>query len=398
MDWAQEPQNLRLLMWIYGPAGAGKTAIMQTIAEICEEAGILGASFFFFRTDNMRNVKGRLVATLAYQLALKQPKLGQYITSAINRDPSIFSQSLAVQMQVLIVTPMVTFLDTHPHVTNWRHIILVDGLDECSPENCHREIITVLSQNSFPPFRFIIASRPEYAIRNTFSLPYINERTETLALDDNYQPDGDIDLFLRDKFNELRFNHPRGPHLPPHWPGDANINTLIRNASGQFIYAATAMKFLDSPRHDPIKALDTVLRTQISADQLRTPFAQLDALYHHVLNSVQEIYKVLGILHCLLLVHDIGDIDGVEALLAYSHGESRTVLCDMHSLLGVPGSNNGKITFYHTSLGDFLRDRLRARHLYVPPIDSRQFIATCFAQNFRGVFPIFPRDLILELF
>ncbi len=47
LEWAQNPYNLRLLMWIYGPAGAGKSAIMQTIAERCAELGILAGSFFF---------------------------------------------------------------------------------------------------------------------------------------------------------------------------------------------------------------------------------------------------------------------------------------------------------------------------------------------------------------
>lgn len=167
MDWARDPQNLRLFMWIYGPAGAGKSAIMQTIAELCQEKGILGGSFFFFRTADKRNVKTHLIATLAYQLAMKVPVLYNHITTAIQNDPYIFAQTLKAQMKALIIKPMLAIISTHPHVKHLRYIVLVDGLDECSPEETHREIITALSGFAFSPFRVIIASCPEYVIRNT---------------------------------------------------------------------------------------------------------------------------------------------------------------------------------------------------------------------------------------
>lgn len=384
MDWAQDPQNLHLLMWIYGPAGSGKSAIMQTIAELSEEAGILAGSFFFFRTGEKRNIKTHLITTLAYQLAVKDPSFYEHITLAIHHDPSIFSQNLDTQMKVLITDPLKSICAAHPHVNMLRFIVLVDGLDECGPEDSHREIITVLFKSARSPFRFITASRPEYVIRTTFSLPFAVEKTGMLALDDNYQADDDIRLFLRNKFTELRSKHPRGRDLPPLWPTYTDINTLVRNASGQFIYASTVMKFLDLPRHDPITALDTVLHTQLSTDQSHAPFVQLDALYHHVLGTVQDITKVLKILHYILLVDGPKDLDYIEVFLGYSNGESRTVLCDMHSLLDVPENGAAEIRFYHTSLGDFLRDSLRARHLFIPPSNSHASISACFAQNIGG--------------
>ncbi len=56
------------IAWLNGAAGAGKSAICQSIAERCIRHGILVASFFFFRTDNSRNTIDRLVATLVYQI------------------------------------------------------------------------------------------------------------------------------------------------------------------------------------------------------------------------------------------------------------------------------------------------------------------------------------------
>jgi DNA replication protein DnaC len=40
MDWIQglgEVERRHYFMWLYGPAGAGKSAIAQTIAELCYE-------------------------------------------------------------------------------------------------------------------------------------------------------------------------------------------------------------------------------------------------------------------------------------------------------------------------------------------------------------------------
>jgi len=39
-----------LIMWLYGAAGAGKSAIAHTLAEICDKDGWLRATFFFWKT------------------------------------------------------------------------------------------------------------------------------------------------------------------------------------------------------------------------------------------------------------------------------------------------------------------------------------------------------------
>lgn len=89
MRWIKWEDDLdAFVMWIYGPAGAGKSAIAQTIAEMCEEEMILLASFFFSRNDPSRSNVDHLIATIAYQTALNLP------------------QSLAVQFKSLLVAPL----------------------------------------------------------------------------------------------------------------------------------------------------------------------------------------------------------------------------------------------------------------------------------------------------
>ena len=69
MNWiVGEVEWDKFIMWLYGPAGAGKSAIAQTIAEQCYASHLLLASFFFSRTDPKRNTEKSLIASIAYQM------------------------------------------------------------------------------------------------------------------------------------------------------------------------------------------------------------------------------------------------------------------------------------------------------------------------------------------
>ncbi|KAJ7794929.1 hypothetical protein B0H14DRAFT_2246682, partial [Mycena olivaceomarginata] len=45
--WSQDDRREGSLLWLYGSAGMGKSAVAQTFAANCEKERILGASFFF---------------------------------------------------------------------------------------------------------------------------------------------------------------------------------------------------------------------------------------------------------------------------------------------------------------------------------------------------------------
>jgi adenylylsulfate kinase-like enzyme len=52
MDWLNDDEKTTFIIWLYGPAGAGKSAILQTIAEMCTRLQILLASFFWSRNSH----------------------------------------------------------------------------------------------------------------------------------------------------------------------------------------------------------------------------------------------------------------------------------------------------------------------------------------------------------
>ncbi|KAF9474865.1 hypothetical protein BDN70DRAFT_841690, partial [Pholiota conissans] len=375
MYWLQDPDaRERFIYWLYGPAGSGKTSIAQSIAEALAKLGLLAASFFFWRTAAGRNTSEHFVTTIAYQLSRNLSAMADALYTAIENDPIIFSKSLATQFQVLIINPLKTALQRPlPRETPERIVIIVDGVDECSPAKSQVELLgllrTAVEEFQSIPFLCLVSSRPEYEIRSTFadSNP-LSALTTKLALDNNYKTDKDIEHFLVSKFNKIRDEHLQlGSRLPSPWPAEHNVDRIVEKASGQFIFAATAIKFIDDPRGDPVERLSIILGlSKPGPDQM--PFAQLDELYRTILASIApKIYpKVLDILSLIILGPSLGlqlYVRVIKDLLAL---DVRKTLIDMHALIHIPsGRNQVPVYLYHKSFEDFLLDNSRSQDYYL---------------------------------
>ena len=219
-----------LILWLYGPAGAGKSAILQSIAEKCAALDILLASFFFFRSDSTRNHPGSLIATIAYQIATRIPQVTSALDSAISRDPMIFKKSLDTQVQQLIVNPLrnLALSGFFKDRNTAPRLVLIDGLDECNGHDQRRIVLLSIAKalrEQIFPLIFLIASRPEEDIRLTFNSTPLSGFWSSLVLDDIFLPDLDIRLFLNDSFQEIKDSHPRKrTSLPPARPKLSSIN------------------------------------------------------------------------------------------------------------------------------------------------------------------------------
>ena len=193
MHWVCESDSMQddFILWLFGPAGAGKSAIAKRIAEIAAEKSLLIGTFFFSRSSPTRSTEDRLVASLAYQLALSVPDTRTHIEDAIERDPAIFKKNIQTQIDTLIIKPL-EYLQTVPS----QKLIIVDGLDECTGIQVQVAILDAISHSFHRdnnPIIFLVVSRPEPNIVTSFHgnapLKSIHHR---LALDDTYKPDDDI--------------------------------------------------------------------------------------------------------------------------------------------------------------------------------------------------------------
>jgi hypothetical protein len=298
MDWVRKKIDTdTFIMWLYGAAGAGKTAIAQTIAELCEEHKLLLASFFFFRADSLRSNSKQLVATIAYQVAVVIPGVRPLMEAAIDNDPHLLSRSLITQFTALIVDPLEHLFETSVgEHTDLPNLIIIDGLDECMDGTQVQilDMIFAIGKRSKFPFSFLVASRPELEISAAMGDGRIREGLTRLPLDADITSRDDIRRFLQDKFDEIRLTHPIRSDLPSSWPSSEDIDTLVYKSSGQFIYASTVVKFVSSRRHRPDHRLEIILDLRPKGKDL--PFAELDALYRYVLSSVEDTTTTVHII------------------------------------------------------------------------------------------------------
>jgi len=247
-DWILNPDTKLPSLWSHGPAGGGKTAIAQAIAEMFASVGRLAASFFFSRIAVNRRDVTRFIPTLAYQLALYHPEIYDAVGLAVERDPSIFSRTLMTQIQALIVKPFNTAAEDPSKkaiMLERQNLVVLDGLDECGDARSQREVLEALAmsvKHLSIPLLFVITSRPEQQIFLAFSKEELESQTLVAPLDETFDPDDDIYIFLKSTFDEIKQNHPSGPQLPSKWPSEEDLHQIVRKSSGQFIYAATAVK------------------------------------------------------------------------------------------------------------------------------------------------------------
>ena len=180
---------------------------------------------------------------------------------------------------------------------------------------------------------------------------------------------------MTDKFQDIKSTHRLRAYIPHQWPLPDVLDRLVTRSLGQFIYASTVARYVASMRHKPTDRLDIVLGIRLPQRDL--PFAELDALYTHILAGVEDIEQVLDILSVIFLgswwpyLHDLyGPLvqwssSQIEAILSLQPGDVELYLGDMTSLVTV--GHNQKVNIIHASLTDFLVDSTRSKQFWINP-------------------------------
>ncbi|KAJ6465263.1 hypothetical protein C8R45DRAFT_1106912 [Mycena sanguinolenta] len=312
--WAVHPHSQSTVLWLYSPACAGKSAIMQTLASRLQDAGRLGGSFVFKRGHAMRGNAKMLFATIAYQLAL----------AIVENDPSVVVRTIATQIKRLIFDPC------HPHENCDPVTILIDGLDECEGHEVQVEILdTIQHRSKHPiPFRFIVASRPEAHICEVFNSPVYVDNYRSFNVEQSFE---DVRRYLHDQFTRIHCEHRTMSHIPLPWPSPDILKDMVNKSSGYFVYAATMIKFIDDKSHRPTRQLAIIIHGSQGSE---SPFDTLDQLYRTILSSRPGQAELVPIL-CAITNFRL-DLEDVDALFDLEDGEARLILRGLHSVLRVP--------------------------------------------------------------
>lgn len=106
-SWIADENRKTTVLWLHGPAGSGKTAICQTLAEQCDEDEDLAATFFFEGGSAGRDDARLLVTTIAYQIANSIESAKGHISNAVLKNPQqIFEKTIRVQTRDLLIKPL----------------------------------------------------------------------------------------------------------------------------------------------------------------------------------------------------------------------------------------------------------------------------------------------------
>lgn len=361
--WIDNPRLNCPVLWLYGPAGAGKSAIAQTIAESAEESGRLAASFFFARTSETRNTANYLFPTIAYQLALHFPEYRLKVDDVMRKDPAMADKSIEVQFKKLLVD----IWDVCPIPDGQPRVVSIDGIDECKGEKTQELFLTLIGQALLKkriPLRFLFSSRPEPHLRAIFGKAFFGSNSTRIILDDSFNPTDDIVRYLRSGFLDIWEKHPESMiYVEQPWPTEAVVRDVALRASGQFIYASTVLKFINEDFTHPVSQLEII---QGPNSSIHNAFSDLDALYLQILSTHPRPLELMRILAYILIVKYPSPLI-LDNLLNKRLGTVASVLRGLYSLLEIPGTDSPWYTIepYHASFLDFIEDQSRSGAFYV---------------------------------
>jgi hypothetical protein len=384
-------RDKKKMRWVFGSAGVGKSAIMQSVAETPFSSVTLRASIFFF--FNGRNDGSKAIVTLAYQLAVECEPYRLFIEHEIARDPSLLQKSMSVQFNKFIVEPFIH----HPPLNSvGRVLVILDGLDECHNRRNQEELLRLISNfcidNPSSSLIWVIASRPEPHITSFFTRSNVEpacEKEEILI--DSDEAREDVERFLRSELTKIQIDFSFNPRVQ--WPSEPDFWKLANASGGLFVYAHTAVKYVGDPDiGNPASQLDDVLKI-IDAHPLPNvtrehPMAQLDALYAQILSKVPA--EVKSNMRKLFLALVIGWDRKYE-----ESGKKFIVLCNwlgitchdayaairhLFSVLKVPRPDEAHkedLHYFHKSFIDYIRDFNRSG--FSPNIEqeAQQLKAQC---------------------
>ena len=270
---------------------------------------------------------------------------------------------MGVQLKTLIVD---AFKDLPP-LPQRSYLVIIDGLDECHDRKTQQSILQLLCETITVhklPLRFLIGSRPESHIRTSFDQESLRTITHRVVLDESFNPGRDIQVFLQDGFAKICAENPIPSHVKQPWPGKGIIDLLVQRSSGQFIYAATVLKFVGADFCSPTTQLELVMKPDPTA------FSDLDQLYTQILSVYPSAVNIVQILGFIIVFNRRNSPEVIEDILGMKEGELKQVLRGLSSLMK-ENDENGEFTAYviphfaHASFSDYLFDSNRSGPFYV---------------------------------
>jgi len=387
--WANDTNSeSQSLYWLFGPAGSGKSTIAYTVARRFEFAGdaddtaILGGNFFCSRLFDETQRANPIVRTIVYHLALKcKPFADALIHSG--RFETIH-QNVRSQLEGLLVGPWDECKGARladPSLPA-HYLIVIDALDEIDGKGGSeflRDLLDVINKHRLEGLKFFATSRPDPDLATHLD-SFANKQFYRLEQVPIEEADSDIATYLKTNLPDFA--------LRP------EMEKLVEQAAGLFIYAATVVKYLeDYELAEQEEILDklhassdlAILKTSLDGTTL------LDHLYLRILlDAFQDLQpevrsRRLQILYTFLCTAERTSTSiAVELLFPSNKTKSAfsyTSVADkiLGCLHAVLYTEDDKVLWYHKSFPDFVFDRNRSKEFWCDEAEHhRRLTDSCF--------------------
>ncbi|KAF9526148.1 hypothetical protein CPB83DRAFT_501166 [Crepidotus variabilis] len=373
ITFVDDPEPEKQVMWMNAPFGHGKSAVMQTVIETLIASGrkhrVAGA-FFFGRDKEGRDKAHYLLPTILYQAAHNIPGMYEHVNNAINADPTLPSKSIEAQLIPLLVIPFQHCSPSSTHTPT----VFIDGLDECYTIEAQRSVLKMISDAITVyriPLRFVVASRPEAHLSDYFKKEPLHSTIRFFTLDDDFRS---MWQYLREGFDEIcNARADEMSEISAPWPSNATIYDLVRRASGQYLFAATTLRFVGDEYSNPLEQLQVILTLH---PRCSSAFSEMDTLYTQILQGrpIHLRNCLLRVLGAIIVLQSIS-IAALGDLLDETLSNITTVLRGLRSVIEVdeppisyPNFHkllSPMLSLYHLSFTEFATDKARAGDFWI---------------------------------
>ncbi len=363
------------IAWIFGPPGAGKSAIATTLVR--DFSGMLLCAKFSAKRDIAdRGDPKRVWRTLAYSLAgLHIGLKGSIMQALIDIERSHNSQitSVADQFRDLIVKTMQDqrYLSV---------VVVIDALDECFTEKNEdwRVLLqTIAGWTNLPwSFRLVVTSRDIPDIRSVLakvSYPI----SITTGNETSIEAKSDIRLFFQRKFAIVAKDF---TDMSLDWPGKEVVQKLTEYAAGSFIWAKMVVELVGKLGPQAVDRIEDILGGielgsvellyNLYAKMLFDVFAQLDEKER---STSRSVLAAIVLAKDPLRKGDLVDLlSSIDSPVDVTRRSVEDTLDQLSCIISV--DDNQLLRIPHKSFSDFFLDHRRSstamRH-FVPEDQKR---------------------------
>jgi hypothetical protein len=365
-----EDVNVPNALWITGWPGSGKSTIASSLVRRLTKRCQMGSSFNFKRGDVTLSDPAVVWRTIAHDLARYDTSFASILVKALKEGLiELDRPDIGLHFESLILNPLKE-CRKNPFLRRIT-VIVLDALDECgsdsSQEMQRRALLDTIVQWSRLPWtcKLIVTGRDE---RMPESFRRSCKRIDL--------PTGgkDVTQDIRHFFVQ-RFAEIGGPSLTD-WPGDKVLDTLTHRAAGLFIWADTAVRFVDQGLPD--EQLEHVLSGYLGEGDTVTKLYR--QILQHIFREANDrmVHVFHQVVTPIVLAKVPLHVDDLPVFILQPKASVTIILRKLSSVISV--DDFGIIHVNHLSFSEFICDARRCpRRFYIDRCKaSHNMSMTCF--------------------